>query len=1567
MSNQGGLPSSGDFFGGAAQPGSPGGSLPTANDFFADAPAPEPISGGAALDSFLSQNPIGKVLDHFGQGAKQAWGTQPVGLSEDTEAFLRKAGIFNDYNSGRTSLLKSFNEAVVRPAVASADFAQRAFGAAVGGTEAALAQTGAEAQTTAPGRFIGAQKLGETLAGGVEFAGQTGVPELTGAIHGPFDLPKARSLGVIGEGEGGYFGTVEPAPETAADRAEAVKQQVAAEPEQAAPAPPPGQPVAATVPATETPDIHAIAREIAPGTFQQYDALTTRQNTYRTWLGELGEQRGETPAALEAQARIDGILGKVGGVEDRLTKAAADRLEAARNDFAEATTRDTPDMALVRENLLKTQHSLWDLAPDVRAAYEQAQKRLPTQEVTAAPEQAVTAAPAAQEATTPAPVPAQESPAAAPTQPQLPLGAPGAAAPLAAAEPVTGTPNVTGEKLGSGTIATDVSRKLQAAGRLAEESDAAAALVQAHYEARAARFGGAKGTAEDIYDREGPEIKAGKSRARTPEMAQPEGKELEQQKRGSIALKDARNTIKLFGNADASTFLHESGHQWLEELMHDAADEIAPEELKADAKTVRNYIGAKEGEAIPTRAHEKFARGFERYMMEGVAPNKALAGVFAKFKAWLTQIYQTVNKLRSPITPEIRAVFDRLIATPGREPIIAGERDVADMASEHQKLATETPPEKAAETADKVRADIDKTAKEKVPNVYRELNPNAGIAAENENPAGGGNEAGPVTGDNGSPAEPGTVPEGGNEAAAEGGKAPNVGATPEPTGANERFTNPESNLVDKAGNIRLDNLNTPEDVSQVIRETAEDTGGFMEARRGVISDGQVLDLADALGMDPKFLNSRKLGEAFNAEQVMAARKLLIKSATNVRDLMRKAADGTDDDVMAYAEAKARHVMIQEQVSGITAEAGRALRAFRKIEGSDEAKAVGDFLKDATGRTLNQLREEAKFGAKLETPAQVSKYMDDLTRHPLKNAILEYYINDLISGPITHLRYSVGNALNALWTPLVQIPIGAAIGTARETLHLGADANRIYMGEAGAQLFAMMKGSRDGWKAATEAFSTGISPSLPGERVHVQIPPAIPGVAGKIIRIPGKSVSAIHTFFKSLRYEQNIQGLAYRTAMNEGLSGDAFANRVSDLTVRPTPEMMDESGYLDPEKMEKQHFENAESATQNALKELYMAPTKYDSAMGALNRAIDRSLVAKIIVPFMKIGSQITRNAFIEQTPIGLFSKDIRDEFAKGGAAADFQAAKMTAGIALAGITVGLAAEGLAVGDGPEDPHQRAVWMLNHRPNTVTIGDISIPYQGLGSLGMLMRFSANTYDVAHQIGHEDAAKLGVAFLEGATKSVLDENFMRGVKDMLDAVYHPEEYGLNYLKDFATNWLPFSVGLGQISRLVDPDQREAEGVWQAAKQKIPYWSETLPARRDMFGEPIPNSGPLPSYATDPVVQAMEALKIAPGKLTRKIRGIPLTDEQYDQYSMLAGRMSKMQLNTVVSLPGFDQFPAATRIELIHNAISSSREVARANIMAQDPTIIQRAIQAKIDPLKDQQSDFDQAIPENATANQ
>lgn len=133
--------------------------------------------------------------------------------------------------------------------------------------------------------------------------------------------------------------------------------------------------------------------------------------------------------------------------------------------------------------------------------------------------------------------------------------------------------------------------------------------------------------------------------------------------RGSIQLAPGRTIINMFDQADLSTFLHESGHFFLEVFRDLAMSPNAPEGILADWAATREYLGLGEAGELTTEAHEKFARTFEAYLFEGKAPSEAVANIFARFRSWLTFVYRSVRDLRAPINSKIRGVMDRMLAS----------------------------------------------------------------------------------------------------------------------------------------------------------------------------------------------------------------------------------------------------------------------------------------------------------------------------------------------------------------------------------------------------------------------------------------------------------------------------------------------------------------------------------------------------------------------------------------------------------------------------------------------------------------------------------------------------------------------------------------------------------------------------------------------------------------------------------------------------------------------------------------------------------------------------------------
>jgi GNAT superfamily N-acetyltransferase len=199
-----------------------------------------------------------------------------------------------------------------------------------------------------------------------------------------------------------------------------------------------------------------------------------------------------------------------------------------------------------------------------------------------------------------------------------------------------------------------------------------------------ADFGGNKKRLVQFYKRFGFVENKGKNRAFTTSESmyrQAQGKVLHQEARG--AFNPASLSITLLKGADLSTFLHESGHFFLEvqtdiaaKLQQEAEifgmDTLKPGErqILADNDALLRWFGIENlaewynlDFEQKRSYHEQFARGFEAYLFEGKAPSIELQGLFQRFRAWLLSVYRELKALNVELTDEVRGVFDRLLAT----------------------------------------------------------------------------------------------------------------------------------------------------------------------------------------------------------------------------------------------------------------------------------------------------------------------------------------------------------------------------------------------------------------------------------------------------------------------------------------------------------------------------------------------------------------------------------------------------------------------------------------------------------------------------------------------------------------------------------------------------------------------------------------------------------------------------------------------------------------------------------------------------------------------------------------
>ena len=181
-------------------------------------------------------------------------------------------------------------------------------------------------------------------------------------------------------------------------------------------------------------------------------------------------------------------------------------------------------------------------------------------------------------------------------------------------------------------------------------------------------------------------------------------------------MSDGERIISIFKTADRSTFLHEMGHVFFDDIQKLASMDNAPKQLLDDWNTLKEWSGWVDGENVDnTKAHERFARGWESYLRSGEAPTKGLQRVFRQFSKWLTRIYRSVQRLGGELPSDIKDIMARMIATQDDIENYAHEQALEQF--ENTKLYQQLSESEQARVQGYI-ADIKEKAKERVMRKY---------------------------------------------------------------------------------------------------------------------------------------------------------------------------------------------------------------------------------------------------------------------------------------------------------------------------------------------------------------------------------------------------------------------------------------------------------------------------------------------------------------------------------------------------------------------------------------------------------------------------------------------------------------------------------------------------------------------------------------------------------------------------------------------------------------------------------------------------------------------------------
>lgn len=705
-------------------------------------------------------------------------------------------------------------------------------------------------------------------------------------------------------------------------------------------------------------------------------------------------------------------------------------------------------------------------------------------------------------------------------------------------------------------------------------------------------------------------------------------------------------------------------------------------------------------------------------------------------------------------------------------------------------------------------------------------------------------------------------------------------------------------------------ISTGDDIKVAMRDMAD---AFKEqitaARRGTITADETAKLADNLGMTVDDLLARREGQALNAEETLAARRLLTMASEKLVEAARAAAapNAGAVDLFAFRRMVATHAAIQNEVMAARAEAGRALAAW-KIPATaagdvERSRAIAEALSAAGGDQMardfaRRMAVLADSGAPESAIAKVAQRGWGATTW---DAVTEVWINGLLSSPKTHIVNVASNSL-----VLAQQILERGIAEKLATLVRSGDAlpTGVAPGEAAAMMYGLIAAQKDAWKASWLALKSGETGHALG-KIDVPNQHAVTAEAfriendaaaktvdflGTVARVPSRLLGAEDEFFKTIAYRMEVGAQAVRQATSEGLQGPELRARVADLISSP------------PETIRLQAADAALYATftQNA-----------GDAAQALLKLREAWPATMYVLPFVRTPINIMAYGF-ERTPLAPMMAGFRADVAAGGARAQLALVKMGAGTSIMLAAADYADRGLITGQGPKEPGKReALMRQGWQPYSVRVGDKWVAYDRADPYGLLFGFAADISETVNRMEVDgdkldEASELLAAGITAIASTTVNKTYLRGLADLMWTIEDPNRKAFGYVGSTMGSFVP--AGVNAMKSIGDPVLRENFKAWDYVQGRLPGWTAGMVPARDLWGkERQPDSGlgvawdtlsPLRATAmkVSPIDTEMQRLNMDVERIDKKsmVMGVAMNfrdfPEVYDRYVVLAGNELK-----------------------------------------------------------------------------
>jgi hypothetical protein len=261
----------------------------------------------------------------------------------------------------------------------------------------------------------------------------------------------------------------------------------------------------------------------------------------------------------------------------------------------------------------------------------------------------------------------------------------------------------------------------------------------------------------------------------------------------------------------------------------------------------------------------------------------------------------------------------------------------------------------------------------------------------------------------------------------------------------------------------------------------------------------------------------------------------------------------------------------------------------------------------------------------------------------------------------------------------------------------------------------------------------------------------------------------------------------------------------------------------------------------------------------------------------------------------------------GGVKRDVAIARVSLGVLTMGMITTFAMDGTLTGSGPNNADaRRALMLTGWQPYSIYKNGKYYSYKRTDPIGMFLGMAADVTDVLRYGDQKQGTDVALAASMALAKNLQDKTYMQGVAAAVQAMEDPDRYLEMWLKRTATGFvIPYSSLVGQIEKTKDPTLRVANTLLEKVQAKIPVLSESLPPRRNLWGDPIVLNGAWgwemvsPIYVSedvnDPVANEIVAQGVEVKKQVTKIGtsdyAVELTLEESDRLAVITGKEVKI----------------------------------------------------------------------------